>query len=132
VIGRYYLVELIDTTSLKVVQQLRTTSGELSDIEWHPCRPLLGVAHGDATFFDVQAGTSLQVTLLGEPESPQMPIVAAARSDGHVGAAANALPYIWVRHGGPTGPVVPAVERRDLLTASIGQPWFGGCQNAVR
>ncbi len=126
-IGRYYLVELIDTISLKVVRQLRTTGGELSDVEWHPCRPLLGVAHGDATFFDVQAGTSLRITLLGEPESPQMPIVATTRSDGRVGAAANALPFIWVRHGGPTGPVAPAVGRRDLLTPSIGQPWFSGC-----
>jgi WD40 repeat protein len=127
-IGRYYLVELIDTASLKVVRQLRTASGELSDVEWHPCRPLLGVAHGDATFFDVQAGTSLSVTLLGEPESPQMPIVAATRSDGHVGAGVDALPFIWVRHGGPAGQIAPATERRDLQTPSIGQPWFSGCQ----
>jgi hypothetical protein len=128
IVGRYYTIDLIDTATLKVVRQLRTTSGELSDIEWHPCMPLLGAAHGDATFFDVEAGTWLRIVLLGEQESPGVPVVTIARSDGRVGGDVMGLPFVWVRNGGPTGPVAPAKQRPELVTAEIGRPWFTGCQ----
>jgi WD40 repeat protein len=127
VIGRHYFVELIDTASLKVVGRLRTTSGEMHDVEWHPCLPIVGVAHGAATFFDVQSGTWLRVALLGEEESPEPPVVAVTRSDGHVGGDPRASAFLWVRRGGPTGPAAPAAERPELFSGNIGEAGFGGC-----
>ena len=131
IVGRYHVVDLINAATLRVVRQLRIPSGEVTDLQWHPCYPLLGVAHGDATFFDVEAGTWLRVALLGEEESPKPPSIVITRSDGHVGGTVTGMPFVWVRHGWPLGPITPVSQRPELMTAEIGQPWFAGCQRPI-